>query len=141
MYFLVASAFIATGCSKAPEAIKLDGGSAITINQSLITQKLNSVEKDPFLANNKWSYNMNFIKISNELLRNDEIVKAFYLAHNAEKMIIIGNEKIAREYKDYFVYNQVKADIIIHSIDSINGSKQRVNVLFFSKNHLKGDKK
>lgn len=129
---------IFSACSKAPDPIKLDDGSATTINQALITKKIKGIEQDPFLQNMKWSYNMYFTKIDDEYMRNDEIVKGFYLAHNADKMIIIGNEKIAREYKSYFLNNQVKADIQIHPIDMIEGSKQRVNVLFFSKNQMKG---
>ena len=121
------------GCSNAPEPIKLDGGSATTINQNLITQKLNEIEQDPFLKNNRWSYNIYFEKIGDELMKNDEVVKGFYLAHNADKMIIIGNEKIAKEYKDFFLANQVKAHIELHPIDMIDGSKKKVNVLFFSK--------
>lgn len=129
---------IFSACSKAPDPVKLDSGSATTINNALIARKINEIPQDPFLQNLKWSYNMNFIKIGDEYMRNDEIVKGFYLAHNADKMIIIGNEKIAREYKSYFLNNQVKADIQIHPIDMIEGSKQRVNVLFFSKNQMKG---
>ena len=129
---------IFSACSKAPDPIQLDSGSATTINNALITRKINEVEKDPFLRNAKWSYNMNFIKIDNEYMRNDEIVKGFYLAHNSDKIIIIGNEKIAREYKSYFLENQVKAEIKIHPVDMIEMSKNRVNVLFFSKNQLKG---
>ena len=129
---------IFSACSiNPPDVIELDSGSATTINNALVTKKINEVEKDPFLRDNKWSYNMNFIKIDNEYMRNDEIVKGFYLAHNADKIVIIGDEKIAREYRSYFLENQVTAKIEIHPVDLIALSKNRINVLFFSKNQLK----
>lgn len=142
LMFAVAGLLL-SACSKAPEPVKLDDGSATAINQGLILKKSYSVQKDPFLQSNKWSYNMYFTKIGNDYMRNDEIVKGFYLAHNADRIIIIGNEKIAREYKSYFLENGVTANIELHPIDMIDGSKQRVNVLFFSKkqfqNSFKGE--
>ena len=127
---IVLFGLVVVGCSRPPEPVKLDGGSATTINQG--------VGKDPFLKNNKWSYNMYFTKTNKGLIENDQTVKAFFLAHNSAKMVIIGNEAIAQEYKDYFLNNQVTADIEIHPVDSIDLSKNKVNVLFFSKNYSKG---
>ncbi|OCS32895.1 cag pathogenicity island protein (plasmid) [Campylobacter fetus] len=139
---ILSTSLILVGCStKPPEPVKLDGGSAITINQSLLTLKEKGVGKDKFLTSNKWTYNMFFTKNEDGLIKNDEIVKAFYLAHNSEKIIIVGYENMALEYKNYFLNNQVTADIEIHPVDSIDLSKNKVNVLFFSKNHLQGVQK
>lgn len=137
---ILATGLLLIGCStKPPKPVKLDSGSSVAINQALIILKEKGIGKDPFLINNKWAYNMFFSKTDGELINNSDIVKAFYLAHNAQKIIIIGNEKIAQEYKDYFLNNQVSANITIHPVDSINLSKQQVNVIFFSKNNIPGE--
>ena len=81
---------------------------------------------------------MYFAKTNKGLIENNQTVKAFFLAHNSAKMVIIGNEAIAQEYKDYFLNNQVTADIEIHPVARIDLSKNKVNVLFFSKNYSKG---
>lgn len=138
LFKIVLFGLVVVGCSRPPEPVKLDGGSATTINQGLVAETQKGVGKDPFLKNNKWSYNMYFAKTNKGLIENDQTIKAFFLAHNSAKMVIIGNEAIAQEYKDYFLNNQVTADIEIHPVDSIDLSKNKVNVLFFSKNYSKG---
>ena len=138
LFKIVLFGLVVVGCSRQPEPVKLDGGSATTINQGLVAETQKGVGKDPFLKNNKWSYNMYFAKTNKGLIENNQTVKAFFLAHNSAKMVIIGNEAIAQEYKDYFLNNQVTADIEIHPVDSIDLSKNKVNVLFFSKNYSKG---
>lgn len=128
--------FIFVGCGrKGP--VKLDNDSAITINQELIRSKNYNVPLDSFLKNNSWTYNMYFSKINNELINDDEVVKAFYLAHNADEIIIIGANPVTLEYQSYFLKNQVLGKIRIHEVDSINGKKNLVNVLFFGKKREK----
>lgn len=133
----IALSFLLVGCSKPPKPIELDGDSAITINQELIRMKYREVPLDRFLSNNNWTYNLEFTKKEDVFIPNDMIVKAFYVAHNADKIIIVGHNNIANAYKNYFIENQVKADISIHHVDSIENSKNRVNVLFFGKKRYK----
>lgn len=71
-----------------------------------------------------------FEKSDDEYIPNNMIVKTFYVAHNADKIIVIGNKKIAQDYKDYLASNGCK-NIAIHPVDSIGQSKKRVNILFF----------
>lgn len=68
-------------------------------------------------------------------LKNDMVVKTFYVAHNADRIIIVGNKEIAQDYKEYLLKNDCK-NIAIHPVDSIGGSKKRVNILFFG---MKGE--
>lgn len=119
------------GCG-VKEPVKLDNNSAITINQGLIVERVNNIPKDPFLEYSNWSYNMYFSKLSNGMLVKDEdIVKTFYLAHNADRIIILGYEPTAFEYRNYFIKNGVTAPIEISKLDMIGNSKTTVNVLFF----------
>lgn len=122
------------GCSRPPEPITLDSSPKLTINESLITQKLQNVPNDPFLKNNNWAYSMYLSPIDNNtLIRNDLVVKTFYLAHNADKIIIAGFEPTAQKYKKYFVDNEVEANIEIQPLDMIDFRKDIVNILFFHK--------
>lgn len=131
MFLATIVAFLFTGCSKPPKPVQLDGGSAITINQELITLKTKNIPQDQFLKNNNWTYNLSFNKFRNELIPNNMVVKTFYVAHNADKIVIIGAKNVANEYKNYFLENQVKGEIKIHEVDSIADSKTSVNILFF----------
>lgn len=130
-------ALLVIGCSKPPEPITLDDGSAISINQNLITKKLSNVPQDPFLKNNNWTYNIYLSPVDKDtLIKNDLVVKTFYLAHNADKIIILGFEATALKYKNYFIQNGVRANIEISPLDLLGGRKDLVNVLFF---HKKGE--
>lgn len=122
----------ATGCAGVPDPVELDGGSAITINQELIRKQNKGIPLDPFLKEHNWTYNIVFEKIGNEYIPNNQIVKSFYVAHNANKIIIIGNKDLAQDYKQYFEKNGVK-NIEIHEVLYINENANKVNVLFFGK--------
>lgn len=128
--FLISLFFI--GCSfKPPKPIELDGGSNISINQGLIIKRDSSVPEDPFLKEHNWTYNINFIASKDRLIPDDLIVKTFYLAQNASKIIIVGYTPVANRYKEYFLANGVRAKIIMQPVDGINLNKNQVNVLFF----------
>lgn len=126
----VATAFMLVGCTSMPKPIELDGNSQITINQDLIKQEKRNIPLDPFLKQNNWTYNLMFEKIGDEYIPNDMVVKTFYVAHNADRIIIVGNQEIAQDYKNYLTSNGCK-NIAIHPVDSIGLSKKRVNILFF----------
>lgn len=132
LIIFVSLIFLFNGCSKPPKPIKLDSGSAISINHNLIVDRKYSVPKDNFLKNNNWAYNIYLSPVDKDtLIRNNLIVKTFYLAHNADKLIILGYEPLAKKYKDYFIKNDVNANIEIRPLDSINYKKDLVNILFF----------
>lgn len=136
-FYLCLTIFVFTGCSRPPEPITLDSTISLSINQSLITKKLQEVPKDPFLMNNNWSYNLYLSPIDKDtLIQNNLVVKTFFLAHNADKIIITGFEPTAQKYRDYFVKNDVEAKIEIWPLDFIDYRKDLVNVLFF---HKKGE--
>ena len=118
------------GCSGVPKPIELDGNSAITINQELVRQERHNIPLDPFLKQHNWTYSLTFTKNDNEYIPNDMIIKTFYVAHNADRIIIIGNKNIAQDYKEYLTTKGCK-NIAIHQVDSIVQSKKRVNILFF----------
>lgn len=124
--------FFTGGCAGIPDPVELDGGSAITINQELIRKQNKGIPLDPFLKEHNWTYNIVFEKIGNEYIPNNQIVKSFYVAHNANKIIIIGNKDLAQDYKQYFEKNGVK-NIEIHEVLYINENANKVNVLFFGK--------
>lgn len=131
MACLMATPFFVTGCASVPDPIELDNSSVITINEELIRKQNKKIPLDPFLKENNWFYNIIFEKNGDEYIPNNQIIKSFYVAHNAGKIIIIGNKNLAKDYKSYFEKNGVK-NIQIHEINQKD--KNKVNILFFSKN-------
>ena len=126
----VAVVFAFVGCTGVPEPIELDGDSQLTINQELLRKEKRNIPLDPFLKQNNWTYNIMFEKSDGEYIPNDMVVKTFYVAHNADRIIIVGNKDVAQDYKEYLLKKDCK-NITIHPVDSIGGSKKRVNILFF----------
>lgn len=129
---LAIMASILVGCG-APKPVQLDKNSALTINNSILEKKYSFVPKDPFLNNFNWTYNIVTIKNSkdDDFIRNDMVVKTFLLAHNASKIILVGREDLIKEYKEYFLKNQVEALIELQSIEPIAEDYNAVNMLFF----------
>lgn len=120
------------GCSGAPKPVALENSAKISINQGLLTEYNNEVPKDPLLSGNNWAYNLTARKQSDgELLKNSEVTKMFYFAHNADKIIIIGSRGIAKEYQDYFIQNAVTALIEVQPVTDVKLKNDGVNILFF----------
>ncbi|ALW49318.1 cag pathogenicity island protein [Campylobacter jejuni] len=132
-------AILTIGCS-APKAKKLDDGSALYINNSILEKQYNFVPKDQFLSSSNWTYQIIVEKksIEDDFIKNDLITKAFLLAHNASKIILVGREDLIREYKDYFIKNQVIAPIELQPINPYPENINKVSILFFNK-VTKGD--
>lgn len=129
--YLVTIAFF-FGCSGAPKPVALENSAKISINQGLLTEYNNEVPKDPLLSGNNWAYNLTARKQSDgELLKNSEVTKMFYFAHNADKIIIIGSKGIAKEYQDYFIENAVTALIEVQPVTDVKLKNDGVNILFF----------
>lgn len=139
---LSAAALLFIGCSsKAPDPVRLDDGSDITINQNLLIRHDKSVPLDPFLKENNWTYNIHAQRSADgELFKNDQIVKLFLLAHSATNIIIVGSDEVTNEYKAYLKANGVTAPIEIQPVSSINLQKNLVNILFFHKINTKDNK-
>lgn len=139
---LSAAALLFIGCSsKAPDPVRLDDSSDITINQNLLARHDKSVPLDPFLKENNWTYNIHAQRSADgELFKNDQIVKLFLLAHNATNIIIVGSDEVTNEYKSYLKANGVTVPIEIQPVSSINLQKNLVNILFFHKINTKDNK-
>ncbi|MCI5786043.1 cag pathogenicity island Cag12 family protein [Helicobacter trogontum] len=120
------------GCNPKPK--RLDNNSALTINNRLLEMQYNFVPKDPFLGNSDWTYHIVVTKINGEYLRNDEVLKTFLLAHNADKIILVGAKDLIQEYKHYFKQHQVTAIIEMQPVSPVPEDLDKVNILFFHKN-------
>lgn len=128
---LATSLFIVACGAKKPK--ELDDNSALSINNSLLERRYNFVPKDSFLSSFNWTYHISAKKIRKELLRNEQMVKTFLLAHNATKIIIVGRKELIKEYRDYLRQNQVKAIIELQDVHPIEKDLDTVNLLFFNK--------
>ena len=125
---------VLTGCSdKIPKPEPVDWNNKdLVINKNFLIEKDFKVPKDPFLGYKSWTFQINTKKINNDLFRNEEIIKTFLVAHNSSDIIIIGNDlNTLNEYKQYFMKNQVSANIKLQTIDSKNNDNS-VNLLFFN---------
>lgn len=131
-YSLLILGIFFVGCSTTPPPpVHIDEGGMIhTINQGLIDTRDFSVPKDPFLRNNNWDYQILTHKSGDEYFINDEIPKVFYLAQNADEIIIIGKPELISEYKNYFINNQVTAKIQLRPLN-YRYDKDLINILFF----------
>lgn len=126
------------GCS-APKPKRLDEGSAISINNTLLEKQYNFVPKDSFLSSQNWTYQIVVEKksIEDDFIKNELVTKTFLLAHNATKMILIGREDLIKDYKEYFLNNQVIIPIELQPINPYEEEINRVNILFF--NNITGE--
>ena len=125
-----------TGCSDKipePEQVKWDNNSAITINKNLLFTKDFKVPKDPYLKNVNWTYQITATKTQNELFSNEQIVKTFLVAQNAQEIILIGRADLINEYKNYFLNNGVTAIVKEQPVKPIIDDFNTVNILFFNK--------
>lgn len=129
---IVAVAMLVGCTSKAPEPVKLDDESAIkTVNQGLVEKRISEVPKDPFLKENNWTYQIVAVKKNNNLLENKQIVKTFYVAQNAQEIILMGRADLLNEYLNYFKSNGVTAKFKLQPVTYEDSNL--VNMLFFNK--------
>ncbi|AWI35141.1 cag pathogenicity island Cag12 family protein [Helicobacter apodemus] len=138
MSLSVLVALLIIGCS-APKPKRLDEGSAISINNALLEKQYNFVPKDSFLSSQNWTYQIVVEKksIEDDFIKNELVTKTFLLAHNATKMILIGREDLIKDYKEYFLNNQVIIPIELQPINPYEEEINRVNILFF--NNITGE--
>ncbi|MCG3667483.1 cag pathogenicity island Cag12 family protein [Aliarcobacter butzleri] len=124
-----------TGCSdKIPNAepVKWHKDSALTINQEFLLTKEFKVPKDPTLQYQNWTFQATAQKQGIYLFRNEDVAKTFLVAHNSSEIIIIGRENLIKEYKNYFLANQVTANIKLQAVKPIKSDFDKVNILFFN---------
>ncbi|EAJ2196061.1 TPA: cag pathogenicity island protein [Campylobacter jejuni] len=137
--FLLLTSIVFTGCAvSAPKPKKLEGGSKLSLNNSLLEERYKFVPKDSRLSNMDWIYQLELAKDKEGLLSNEQVVKTFLLAHNAKRIILIGEKNVIQEYNEYFKKNGVQAEILLQPLNIIKGNKNTVNMLFF---HAKGENK
>lgn len=122
------------GCG-AKNPTKLQNNKNLGINNSLLEQRYSFIPKDEFLTNTNWAYQIEAIPSGEYLLSNEQMVKTFLLAHNASRIVIIGNENEIEKYKKYFKENGVTAEIYLQPVETNN--KEFVNLLFFNKKDKK----
>lgn len=130
---LIALSF--TACSnKIPdvEKVQWEKNSALTINKEFILHKEYKVPKEPYLKNENWTYQIVAKKENNNYFKNDEIVKTFLVAHNCEEIVLIGREDLIKDYKKYFLENQVTANIKLQAVSPVKSDFEKVNILFFN---------
>ncbi len=63
------------------------------------------------------------------------------LAHNADKIIILGEKNLALQYRNYFKANGVKAYVDVQPVDLARDLRDRVKIMFFSSKATKDDEK
>ncbi|TLD80732.1 cag pathogenicity island protein [Helicobacter sp. MIT 11-5569] len=130
----IMASLMVIGCS-APKPKQLDSGSALSINNSILERQYNFVPKDDFLSSQNWTYQITVEKNStrDDFIQNELVTKTFLLAHNASKMILIGREDLIKDYKEYFIKNQVIIPIELQPINPYEEKLNVVNILFFNK--------
>ena len=98
-------------------------------------RQYNFVPKDDFLSSQNWTYQITVEKNStrDDFIQNELVTKTFLLAHNASKMILIGREDLIKDYKEYFIKNQVIIPIELQPINPYEEKLNVVNILFFNK--------
>lgn len=126
----LASAILLVGCG-AKNPPKLQEGKNLGINNALLEQRYSFVPKDEFLSNVNFVYELEAIPSGEYLIANELMVKTFLLAHNASKIIIIGDKNKIKAYKNYFLENGVKAEMYLQPLE--NSENHFVKLLFFNK--------
>ncbi len=119
------------GCSKKPVQIEW-GAKSQSINNALLEERYSFVPRDKKLKESNWAYEVEARAKGDYLFENNQMVKVFLLAHNADKIIILGEKNLALQYRNYFKANGVIAYIDVQPIDLARGLRDRVKIMFFS---------
>jgi len=122
--FLAILAFF--GCN-APQPKKI-WNENYQFNNGLLDKIYTFVPRDQYLQSFNWFYQMSFEK-TDYLIKNEDIAKAFLLAHNATQIIIIGDAELIVEYANYLKENQVTATI---QLQPNKGMKNGVSMIFLN---------
>lgn len=127
--------FLFVGCG-IKEPIKLDNSNKTTINQGLIKSHYSKVPIDPYLNKYNWQYTLFKIYNPNKIINNNEKIKFFYLAQNANRIKIIADTaEIGDEYKNFMINNGVSATISYSTwSNNSNENKNLVEFIFIKDN-------
>ena len=123
------------GCSdKIPDAqpVKWHKDSSLTINNEFLLTREFKVPKDPHLKNENWTFQAIAQKDGKYLFKNEDITRIFLIAHNASEIILVGRADLIQEYKNYFLENQVTANIKLQVVEPVEKDFNKVNILFFN---------
>lgn len=123
------------GCSdKIPDAepVKWHKDSSLTINNEFLLTREFKVPKDPHLKNDNWTFQAIAQKDGKYLFKNEDITRIFLIAHNASEIILVGRADLIQEYKNYFLENQVTANIKLQVVEPVEKDFNKVNILFFN---------
>ena len=129
-----------SGCSKKPVRIEW-GATSQSINNALLEERYSFVPKDKKLKESNWAYEVEAQAKGDYLFENNQMVKVFLLAHNADKIIILGEKNLALQYRNYFKTNGVTAYVDVQPIDLARGLRDRVKIMFFSSKAMLDDDK
>ncbi|OBV30147.1 hypothetical protein BKN38_05215 [Helicobacter sp. CLO-3] len=141
VFSAVAAAMLAiSGCSKKPVQIEWKATSQ-SINNALLEERYSFVPKDKKLKESNWAYEVEAQAKGDYLFENNQMVKVFLLAHNADKIIILGEKNLALQYRNYFKANGVIAYIDVQPVDLARGLRDRVKIMFFSSKATLNDNK
>ena len=108
----IVTALSFTACSnKIPDAqaVKWHKNSALTINKEFLLTKDFKVPKDPHLKNENWTFQA--------------------VAEKSGKYLF---KDLIKEYKNYFLENQVTAEIKLQEVNPLSKDYDKVNILFFN---------
>ena len=89
-----------SGCSKKPVRIEW-GATSQSINNALLEERYSFVPKDKKLKESNWAYEVEAQAKGDYLFENNQMVKVFLLAHNADKIIILGEKNLALQYRNF----------------------------------------
>lgn len=128
-----------SGCgAKKPQKLELTAQS-VSINNALLDSRHTFVPKDAKLKTSNWAYEIESEIKGDYFFENNAMVKVFLLAHNADRIIILGEGRVAKQYRNYFRNNGVEAYIDVQEIDMTPEYKNRVKIMFFSAKANYGD--
>jgi len=131
---LAAALLLMNGCSsKLTAPVQLEDNPSTTINQGIIAKHHSSVPQDIYLTSQDWRARLTVHK-GRYYLPNKKVIKTFYYAHHAHKILITGEHSTIKRYKDYFMRNGVTAQICLNPVHRKDA--RRVDMTF---SHLKED--
>ena len=101
-----------------------------TNNLKFTSDEINAQKLDELISSRK-SFQIVAVKKNNNLLENKQIVKTFYVAQNAQEIILMGRADLLNEYLNYFKSNGVTAKFKLQPVNYEDSNL--VNMLFFNK--------
>ena len=115
---IVMNFFLLLGCGqKNKHPIQLEHNYRWNISLNILSNEKNNVPKDKSIDHSYWHYEQVQNKNSCLLFSDEQIVTNFYLAHNATDINITGNEQTIEQYQQYFLKNQVTANINLNLVE------------------------